>query len=137
MINMLTFLLENQMVILRRQFHRPNTDILWYNEIIPPDEKWMLRWLHYKESGKIVDYSHDTTPDNLTMNYMAMWADLNAFHEYDHDPDMDQYWAARDSYNATHGITMGEKILQIYNQLNDVVEKVLPEGDWTIESLNL
>lgn len=125
------------MVILKRQFHRPSTDILWYNEIVYPDEKWMLRWLHYKDSGKILDYSHDTTPDNLTMNYTAIWADINAFHEYDHDKDMDQYWADRDLYNSTHGITMGEKIIEIYNQTNDIVEKILPVGDWTIESLNL
>lgn len=121
------------MIIFKRTFTRPNLDVFWYNDLIQPDVDWLERWTYYTTEEKIINWTTTTSDDGFTLEYVAHWVDIQSFHEYDHDPMMQNYWNLRDAYLAENNIIMGNKILQYYK--NDVlIEKILPTT-WNISDI--
>jgi hypothetical protein len=123
------------MIIVKRVYTRPTPQIPWHYEVMQPDEGWLVRWFHYVGEEKIIKWNYNISEDQLTLNYYSEWESLEAFHEYDHDTEMDPYWAVRDQFNAGVGITVGPKIIGIPNEDGTVREIVLPEGNWDISNI--
>lgn len=122
------------MLIVRRSFTRPDSSIPWYSSVIEPDEGWLSRWIYYVEAEKVIQWDNETSDDALVMDYWAIWKDVESFYEYDHDELMNNYWAERDQYNIENGITMGDKIVEVFTDSGDTIEYTL-SADWKISDL--
>ncbi len=110
-------------------------EIFWHYEVMQPDDEWLTRWHYYIGEEKITKWEHNVSEDQLTLNYYAEWENLEEFHKYDHDTEMDPFWIIRDEYNALVGITAGAKIIEISSEDGTVQEIILPEGNWNISDI--
>lgn len=121
------------MIKISRTFTRPSDAVDWYQQSAAiPDELFLSRWTHYTDSGKVLVWDTVTSADGLTCEYIAIWRSLEDFHEYDHDPYLDQWWDFRDQYNNENGIQMGPKIVEFFENHSGNTTITLPAGNWNL-----
>lgn len=125
------------MVIIKRQFVRPNENVPWYQTVITPTQDFLSRWGDYQSTGKVINWDMNISEDQLTMNYSAYWRSLEEYHEYDTDPLLDPYWDLRDEYCNLLNITIGPKILDVIKEDGSIVTITVPAGKWQISDLPL
>lgn len=84
-----------------RIFTRLDTGIKWHFEVL--DGSYFRET--YIDTGKILLLNNTISEDGLTFNHEAFWIDEATWIAHKEDPNIIQYFAARDSYNNANGIT--------------------------------
>jgi hypothetical protein len=95
------------MIQFSKTFTRPNTEILWHNQVLDNTEYLNQLVPNYIETEKLLEQFLEYSEDSLIMTYVAIWSDQESFDEYDIDPILNTYWTARDEYCSTNNIILG------------------------------
>lgn len=98
------------MFALTRVYTRPNLEVVWHFEALPPPLGFSMRFNEYKFSQKIITDSFKLAPDGLSITFIMIFSDQQAYTEYDTDPVLNEYWEIRKSYNDNNGIIAGPKL---------------------------
>lgn len=83
-----------------RTFTRPNLQTQWHQQVI--DGSYFRTT--YIETGKLALLNNTVSEDGLVMNHEAFWINEAEWLSHKEDPNIIQYFAARDAYNDSNGI---------------------------------
>jgi hypothetical protein len=98
-----------------RTYTRPNTSVKWYIHSEHTDRVGLVTATAYirdvyKKTGLLISETMDFSDLNaLTVTYTSIWSDRASFNQYDNDPALLPFWAVRDAYHASVGITLSPK----------------------------
>lgn len=102
------------MVRVTKQYYRPNTSVPFHNEMVngvaPISGTYFKQT--YINTGKIIYISNTHSEDGLTMFHESIWIDEESRSAHNQDPQIINYYAARDAYNLEHGITFNETVIE-------------------------
>lgn len=91
---------------------RPSTEVKFLRAAMPLDLK-EYRNQKYVVSGKLLAEQTTFSEDRLTMTYTAVWATQEDFDEYDTDPQLVAFWAARDAAHLDSGVTALDRTIEV------------------------
>lgn len=100
------------MLKVSRVFTRPDTSIPWHNQVL-----YTVGLLNIEESfrvqGKLIVKDTSLSANGLEYTVIRYWKDQDAFDEFKAIPDVQAFWAERDEYYASVGITVGSFITEV------------------------
>ena len=92
------------MIIASKTYHRPDATISWHSDVIETGRAEFVEQL--KTYGNdIVMNSATVSDDTLSITFVTIWENTEAYEQYKVDPILNVYWEARDEYNISVGIT--------------------------------
>jgi hypothetical protein len=107
------------MITMQRTYTRPSTSVKWYVHSENTDRLGLASaTTHirnvYKETGLLILETMDFSDANaLSVTYTSFWSDRASFDQYDNDPVLLPFWAVRNAYHDSVGITLSPKVFTI------------------------
>jgi hypothetical protein len=95
-------------LIVTRTYARPSIEIPWHFDIIDPSP-YLERILSYNTEEKQMDVTIEHSPDGLSFTYRGVWANEQAWTEYDTDSILKPYWEVVFDYYKVMGVVVGAK----------------------------
>lgn len=96
------------MIQYTRTYTRPLTSVPWWFQVplsVPKSDFATRMKSQYLDTGKCITEGFTFSLDELELTWTGDWISSEAFNEYDADPVLSLYWAAKDEYNTISGIT--------------------------------
>ena len=97
------------MIQVTKTFTRPNTSVSWHDDIFAPYRDHMSN--NYFKTKKIIYNESPVSEDALSRTFMQIWADRTCHAEWLNDPYYQEFFKARNTYNESVGIVIGETII--------------------------
>lgn len=95
-------------LIVTRTYTRPSHDIPWHFDVIDPSP-YLETIQSYNTEEKQIDVAREFSPDGLSFTYRGVWANEQAWIEYDTDPILKPYWEIVFDYYEAMGVVVGPK----------------------------
>jgi hypothetical protein len=98
------------MILVSRTYTRPATNVIWHITAVPWDTKYQVVMDGYAAEGKFLGRQVTVSPDKLSLTWSGLFRDQAAADEYDTNTVLAEYWATRDAYLTSVGITKSDVI---------------------------
>lgn len=96
------------MITVTKTFVRPSVDILWNTQVISTAP--IMPFLdQYQAEGKYISETI-TYPDQFTKVLVDVWDTIESFNQFCQIPEIIEYCALRDEYNAQNNISFNRLI---------------------------
>jgi quinol monooxygenase YgiN len=99
------------MIFVEKTYTRPSVDTPWHGSIINKEQMISIM-TQYSQNGKLLYHNTMVGDSNLQFIHNSMWKDQAAYDEYMSNPILQEFWAARDLYNESVGITVSDTTLR-------------------------
>ena len=98
------------MILTSRTYHRPDISVEWHNKVVEEGKPEFIERLRTEYANDLVlnTVNHD---DDLTVTFTTVWNTRERYEQYRVDPILQVFWAARDAYNASVGITADDTVI--------------------------
>lgn len=92
------------MIIASKTYHRLDTTTPWHFKVVETGKAEFVAQLNTYQ-GNLIMNSSTLSDDELSITFVTVWENEEAYELYKVDPILNVYWGARDEYNTSVGIT--------------------------------